>query len=168
MPVCPRAGGLAQAGRRSCLASPSRWMGKESNRFRPSSVCHIYRTTNPFHELDLFAALQTHSKVHPPCAVWGDNAWQLVAFFFLKEKYREEISDCSGCNARHGDRRRRRRPPPPTARLSAGSHRQDAHRQGPDRERPDWQGSGTGHFEILNPGLLKPTFNRPAVKGRRT
>lgn len=89
-------------------------------------------------------------------------------FFLLKEKYREKISDCSGCNARHGDRRRRRRPPPPTARLSAGSHRQNAHRQGPDRERPDWQGSGTGHFEILNPGLLKPTFNRPAVKGRRT
>jgi hypothetical protein len=96
----------------------------------------------------------------------GENARQLVAFFVLKEKYREEISDCRGRNARHGDRRRCRRPPTPAARLSARSHRQDADRQRPHRERPDRQGSGTCRIEVLNQGLLKPTSEHdPDPKG---
>src|ERR1700704_1470345 len=59
----------------------------------------------------------------------------------LEEKYRDENCDYSGCNVCRGDCRWRGRPPAPAARLSAGSSRQDADWQGPNREDTNRQGA---------------------------
>ena len=85
-----------------------------------------------------------------------------------KEKYRDENCDYSGCNACRGDCRWRGRPPAPTARLSAGSTRQDADWQGPNREDPNRQGARRDADLLIrgiDSGLVESDLYRRQLKG---